>query len=93
MKEHMKSELDKAVNIDSLNKNASRNECTIENEGNEKENTERTSETEVEEDNGMFTYKLCKDKLNGNGASKYQYIKKHKKVIKGNRNSAELRYK
>ena len=38
MTDHMKSEHDRAVNIDSLNRDASRNECIIEDEGNEKEN-------------------------------------------------------
>ena len=47
MKEYIKSEHNKAVNIDSLNKNALRNECTIEVKGNAKENIERTSETDV----------------------------------------------
>ena len=38
MTEHMKSEQDRAVNIDSLNRDVSRNECNIEDEGNEKGN-------------------------------------------------------
>ena len=81
MQEHMKSEHDRAVNIDSLNKDTSMYECTNEDVNNEKYNAERTSDTEVEEDDGMFTCKLCKEKLDGNGASKEHYIKEHKKDI------------
>ena len=60
MKEHMQSEHDRVVNIDTLNNDASSNECNIEDEGNEKGNTERTNETEVEENNKMFTCQLVK---------------------------------
>jgi hypothetical protein len=63
MQEHMKSEHDRAVNIDSFNKDASMYECTNEGVDNEKDITYKTSDTEVEEDDGMFTCKLCQENL------------------------------
>jgi hypothetical protein len=81
MQQHMKSEHDRAVNIDSFNIDASMYKCTNEGVDNEKDNTEETSDNEVEEDDGMFTCKLCQEKLDGNGASKEHYIKEHKKEI------------
>ena len=55
MQEHMKSEHNRVVNIDSLNKDALGYDDTNDDRDNEKENTKRKSETEVEEDEGMFT--------------------------------------
>ena len=76
MKEHMQSEHDRVVNIDTLNNDASSNECNIEDEGNEKGNTEKTNETEVKEDNKIFTCQLVKlFKLDGKCACKEHYIK------------------
>ena len=92
MQEHMKSEHDRAVNIDSLNKDASMYDCTNEDVDNEKDIAERISDSEVEEDDGMFTCKLCQEKLDGNGASKEHYIKEHKKDIDHTKLETKCKY-
>ena len=81
IKEHMKNEHDKVVNI-GVTSEDQYSGYVFSNE----------NRREVKEDDGKFTCTLCLDRLDGNQESKEHYIKEHKKYIKNTKPGNKCEY-
>ena len=84
---HMKSSHNKVINIKEYGDMPGKETYTLD-EG----TLERKTESETIESDGMFTCRLCLERLDGNNESKKHYIKEHKQDFINTRNGNKCEF-
>ena len=87
MQRHMKSSHNKVINVEEYGGVPGKDTNPLD-EG----TLERKTESESIESDGMFTCRLCLERLDGNNESKNHYIKEHKQDFSKTRNGNKCQF-